>query len=364
MKSITSMLILILIPLLNAQETELLAKQKQDFQMWLSTNDISISSTSDYDYRLSVFIENQKEVERHNRSKSSFKKKLNVFAHLSDEEFMSRYASNQSTKKTIENAKNPLKRIYNFVLDLFKWNDNSSKKTKVQSENKNETPKKPAVTILDKVDWVKEGALSPIRDQQTCGGCYSFATIAAIEANYFIKNKKKIELSEQYLIDCGPSGEFPSLHGCNGGTNEEAASFFIIKGVVNRSEYPFISYQGYCRRSVSHYNILVGRDIAENKQISLLESVAIGPVATSIEVVAAFKLYHEGVFDLKFPCGLINNHAVTVVGYDRTAPEPFVLIRNSWGIKWGENGYFRVDLNDDDDVGFCGSTKATVRPIF
>lgn len=31
-----------------------------------------------------------------------------------------------------------------------------------------------------------------------------------------------------------------------------------------------------------------------------------------------------------------------MVGYDDTAEIPFFKMKNSWGTKWGENGYFRV----------------------
>jgi hypothetical protein len=31
-----------------------------------------------------------------------------------------------------------------------------------------------------------------------------------------------------------------------------------------------------------------------------------------------------------------------VVGYDDTADPPFWKLRNSWGTRWGEGGYFRV----------------------
>ena len=89
-------------------------------------------------------------------------------------------------------------------------------------------------------------------------GCYSFATVAAIKANYFIKKKRKIEISEQNLIKFGPSSEFLSLHGCNGGTNVKTASFFIIKKVFKKKDYPFISYQGYCKTDVNYNKILVG----------------------------------------------------------------------------------------------------------
>ena len=89
---------LFLAQIVGAQEADFLEKQKLDFRIWLHSNKHSFASTYDYEYRLSVFVENLKEVERHNNSNSSFKKGLNCFAHLTDDEFMSIYASNVDSK--------------------------------------------------------------------------------------------------------------------------------------------------------------------------------------------------------------------------------------------------------------------------
>lgn len=40
---------------------------------------------------------------------------------------------------------------------------------------------------------------------------------------------------------------------------------------------------------------------------------------------------------------MIGGHAVVAVGYDDTAPVPFVWVRNSWGVDWGIEGYFKMD---------------------
>ena len=35
-----------------------------------------------------------------------------------------------------------------------------------------------------------------------------------------------------------------------------------------------------------------------------------------------------------------------IVGYDAAAPTPYWKLRNSWGPEFGEDGYFRIAMND------------------
>ena len=47
------------------------------------------------------------------------------------------------------------------------------------------------------------------------------------------------------------------------------------------------------------------------------------------------------------------DHAVVIVGYNTTAVPPYWKLRNSWGIMWGEEGHFRIAM-DDPGVGEWG----------
>ena len=50
------------------------------------------------------------------------------------------------------------------------------------------------------------------------------------------------------------------------------------------------------------------------------------------------------------------NHGVLAVGYghDKTTGLEYVLVKNSWNTTWGENGYFKLKLPDDNERGICG----------
>jgi C1A family cysteine protease len=73
---------------------------------------------------------------------------------------------------------------------------------------------------------------------------------------------------------------------------------------------------------------------------------ATGPLSIALDATLAFQFYKRGVLD---PNGLIGgcgknpqlNHAVLLVGYGSDGGKAYWTIKNSWGQKWGEGGYFR-----------------------
>lgn len=55
------------------------------------------------------------------------------------------------------------------------------------------------------VDWRDWGVVSPIRDQMSCGSCWTFQAAAVIESTYAVKYGPLIPVSEQQMLDCAPS---------------------------------------------------------------------------------------------------------------------------------------------------------------
>lgn len=80
-------------------------------------------------------------------------------------------------------------------------------------------------------------------------------------------------------------------------------------------------------------------DDEEDIKMALLKY---GPIAVGMNA-NNLQFYKSGIHDPKVCMGWRMNHAVLIVGYgiDENGTK-YWTVRNSWGIDWGEEGYFRI----------------------
>ena len=102
-------------------------------------------------------------------------------------------------------------------------------------------------------------------------------------------------------------------------------------------------------------------DIPEGNEEKLKEAVAtVGPVSVAIDAShESFQFYSTGVYDEE-ECSSENlDHGVLVVGYGTTADtkEDYWIVKNSWGIQWGDKGYIKMTRNKKNQCGIASSAS-------
>ncbi|KAI4296902.1 hypothetical protein L6164_036822 [Bauhinia variegata] len=283
--------------------------------------------------RFKIFIENLKFIENFNNAgNNSYKMGLNMYSDLTPEEFISSHTGLR-------------------VPSLPK----SSKVATLRPLNLDDVPAS--------MNWTKEGAVTPIRNQGQCGSCWAFAAAAAVEGITQIKTGKLIPLSEQQLVDCSTNG---GNDGCKGGWPDNAFQYIIDNnGLANETGYPYRNgANGTCRGSlVSAAARISGyKRVPANNEGQLLQAVAMQPVSVNIGVHEDFIKYERGIF--KGRCNETLNHIVTIVGYGTDdGGAKYWLIKNSWGQSWGEGGYGRMLRDSGSPEGLCGIAMEASYPI-
>ena len=75
-----------------------------------------------------------------------------------------------------------------------------------------------------------------------------------------------------------------------------------------------------------------------------------------------FKFYKGGVITSE-KCGQDVNHGVLIVGYGVEDGKDYWLVKNSWGIEWGDKGYVKIMRSDSrEDKGICGIASTVSFP--
>merc|ERR1711998_763295 len=211
------------------------------------------------------------------------------------------------------------------------------------------------------VDWRKEGAVTPVKNQGQCGSCWSFSTTGSMEGRWFLKNKTLVSLSEQQCVDCSHNDQNA---GCNGGLMDSAFKYAEGTAIETEAQYPYKGRDGTCAAKGGSVEVKSYQDVTVNDPSALAAAVAEGPVSVAIDAGSIFfQLYFGGI--MKHFCGTSLDHGVLVVGYGTENGTDYWLLKNSWGASWGESGYFRM-LRDmsKQGPGFCGLQKSASYPIF
>ncbi|XP_040474724.1 cathepsin S [Falco naumanni] len=213
---------------------------------------------------------------------------------------------------------------------------------------------RPGSEVPDTVDWREKGCVTDVKNQGACGSCWAFSAVGALEGQVKLKTGKLVSLSAQNLVDCSM---MYGNKGCSGGFMTRAFQYIIDnQGIDSDDSYPYTAQNGTCQYNASACAATCSKyvELPYADEAALKDAVAnIGPVSVAIDATQpTFFLYKSGVYDDP-RCTQEVNHAVVVIGYGTLNEKDYWLVKNSWGVHFGDQGYIRMSRNHANHCGIA-----------
>lgn len=187
-------------------------------------------------------------------------------------------------------------------------------------------------------DAAEAGFATPVKNQGSCGSCYTFGGDAAFEAAILKAGlAKTIDLAEQDRLVNSKRD-----YGCNGGFLE--GNWYYTYGDTTEAQCPYKGRTWWqtCNKpkfaKAAKWGLVGGRDRAPTIEELKGALVQYGVLAVTVAAGSSFSPNAEGRIT---SCGSRSvNHIVALEGY-RTLPDGTTefKIKNSWGTGWGKKGY-------------------------
>lgn len=235
--------------------------------------------------------------------------------------------------------------------------------------------------------------LTPIKDQEQCGSCVYVCVTAMVEDEYRLHGKMISILSPQHAMDCSAREWM-----CQGSFFSKVAGGIVQKGgIAKLSEYPYNAKNQQCKSGqFTLEGKLKGYKIIDNSKQNIIGVLnELHPVATTIGAGGPMMSYKGGGVMKSSSCQNVGtNHQMEIVGYScgksvdatgkncafdsagelvgKAASEGYWIIRNSWGLSYGEKGYLYISMyntqgkhcnNVTEEVGIVETDLVPVPPV-
>ncbi len=211
---------------------------------------------------------------------------------------------------------------------------------------------------LGSYDARKDSLVPSIRLQK-CGDCWAYSATGTLECSYIRVNRitypSSINCSEKQLVDCAGAGN------CSGGLAFQAFNYLKNTHVkmMTEAQYPDNGVNGACPATVPATNVELvdwgvidpSGDINKIAPVDKIKEAICkyGPIAVSMYATPLFQNFAGGGVFYETPSDYANpvsNHAVMLVGWDDS--KQAWLMRNSWDVTWGDDGYAWIKYNTNN----------------
>jgi C1A family cysteine protease len=203
-------------------------------------------------------------------------------------------------------------------------------------------------------DLRSNNLVTAVKNQDTCGSCWAFASIASIESVLLNKGKGTYNLSEDNIIDCHSFDESP----CSGG------SYYMSNALFARHQGPLLtssdSYTPFTKNCPFSFSFTPSipfyvediRFLPKNTGIVKQAIYSNGAIATTMFFnIANFNSTTNKYFDNVID-STDDAHCVTLVGWNDTmsfsgtSNKGGWIVKDSYGTLWAQQGYFYVSYHD------------------
>ncbi len=237
--------------------------------------------------------------------------------------------------------------------------------------------------LPDAIDWRDHDVVTPVKNQGQCGSCWAFSTASAVESAYALAGNPMQEFSPQQINSCVDASE-----GCAGGDTVAAMQYLVgSPGLASSWYWPYLQglipsqkcltkactkkcdgasgedhdlsqlepekkYIGpYAKVTGFKYAVPACQGACDKQNLTALAAALVeaGPLSVIVNA-ASWSSYTGGVLTAK-ACGGFDtgslDHAVQLVGYNKTAPTPYWIVRNSWDTTFGIDGYIHLEMAEN-----------------
>lgn len=240
--------------------------------------------------------------------------------------------------------------------------------------------------IPSSYDWRDLNGTTPVKDQGACGSCWAFSAVQNIESVHYLSNPSvssgPVMLSPEQVIECDPYD-----YACYGGYPKGAYQYVMDQGGLSlESDYPYdvdghticLANQTFnetcgdgmcddppltswcdvtCSASQKPFEVKIKSWSALSSDESDIAAYLSqnNPLSVALDasggiLIAWLQFYKRGIANPRRCSTTALDHAVLLVGYGVEHDTNYWTVKNSWGAKWGEDGYFRLVRGE----GKCG----------
>ncbi len=203
---------------------------------------------------------------------------------------------------------------------------------------------------------------SPVEDQGALGSCTANALVGALE---FLERKDGVpfkDLSRLFIYYNERVIEH-TVNSDSGAMLRDGIKTLKKQGVCTEKLWPYVIAKFKAKPTAACYKEGADHQITSYQRILTLNEM-LACLAEGFPFVFGFTVYESfespdvaktGVVPMPGPAEkVVGGHAVLAVGYD--GGQQRFIVRNSWGTRWGQKGYFTMpyayleDRNLSDDL--------------